>query len=159
MLRETRSQRRPTVHILLAAPTPDAGGTRGSESRRRRRTLRGWENSIRLTATLVEHFLRNDYAVSLRWNGESSIRLRVPPGRNGLFRALGLLAPLTRTPTPAALGSVSPPHGDVSIVVQAGGGHRLAAARSRLDPLAPECSHLFRLERRIAPRTRMEVPA
>ena len=159
MLRETRSQRRPTIHILLAAPTPDAGGRRGSAAGRARRSRRGWESSIRLTATLVEHFLRQDYAVALRWDGESSIRLRVPPGRRGLFRALGLLAPLTRSPTPVAIGAVAPPHGDVSIVVQAGGGHRLASARSRLDPLSPECARLFRLERSIAPRTRMDVSA
>ncbi len=159
MLRETRSQRRPTIHIVLAPPTPDAGGTRGSEASRARRALRGWENSIRLTATLVEHFLRNDYAVSLRWHGESPIQLRVPPGRNGLFRALGLLAPLTRTPIPAAVGSIYAPRGDVSMIVQAGGGHQLREGRSRLDPLASECTRLFRLERLIAPRTRMEVSA
>lgn len=158
MLREMRAHGKPLVHLLLAPPTPVAGGLGNTAVRERRRRM-AWEESIRLTGTLVEHLLREEHPVALIWTGRDPWTMRLPSGRRGLFQALGRVAVLPREPetVPPIPPAASP--ATVRLCVQAGGGHRVQPGRTRLDPAHPASAAYFRLERTLAPRTRMEVSA
>lgn len=155
LVRETRAEPKPRMLVHLAPPVAAPDG----RLREERRTRRHWETSIRLAGTMVEWLLREDHAVSLAWSGERPFLLKLAPGRRGLFRALGALADLPREPAAEARRSLRVPRGTRTITVCAGAGQRLQPGAVRLDPASPACRALFRLERRIAPRARMEVPA
>ena len=148
MVRETQGVRRPRLRLELIGPTPKEGD-------RSPRFL--FEQSICLTATLADFFLRRNYQVEVvAQNVRHPFYLDVGRGRTGLFQVLSRLAEVDLKTGDAGNSTkeaafTPPPLRDVfCIQVNLGRGNLRQARLQSLDITHPGTRRWFHADRRFS---------
>lgn len=160
VVREMQGVRRPRLRLELLGPSPNA--KKGSRSPRFR-----FEQSICLTATLADFFLRRNYQVEVvAQNVERPFFLDVGRGRTGLYQVLSRLAEteLLRSEGSAAAATNAIPatatgmrhHRDAfCIQVNHGRGNVRQARMQSLDITHPGTRRWFHADRRFSTGLRL----
>lgn len=152
MLREMQGLRYPRLRLELLAPMP-AQEARGSRKHR-------FEQSICLTASLADYFLRRNYRVELAFHGgKESFFMGAQRGRQGLFRILTRLAEVEMLQADETSATPPFPHHGGSerrsqevyrLQVCVGMGNLRQAGSQRLDVLDPATHRWFHADRRFS---------
>jgi len=150
MLKELHGVRKPSIRLELIPPFPTSARQRSDKFL--------FEQSICLTASLADFFLRRNYRVEVVCTDvQNAFFLEEQRGRSGLFGVLTKLAEIELPQNKGIAQTANPlsPTGVRSrkafrIQISAGGGNLRDSRRQRLDILDPATKRWFHSDRRFS---------